>query len=221
MRVLIIEDDQELRAAIVRRLRASGYAVDDAPDLAEGDDLQGVSDYDVVILDRSLPDGDGFEQLARWRRQGITVPVIFVTGSDQIADRVEGLSTGADDYLVKPFAMEELLARVAALTRRQASPQPSVVAVGDLEVDIARREVRRGGALLPLRAKEYCVLHLLATRLGSLVSRQEIIEHCWDMNYEPMSNVEESVVASLRRKLGPPSLIRTIRGGGYMLEEPN
>lgn len=220
MRILLIEDDAELRAAMMRRLRAVGYAVDEAPELGEGDSLRRVSDYDLVILDRMLPDGDGFEHLAQWRRGGMEVPVIFVTGSAEIEDRVEGLSTGADDYLVKPFAMEELVARVAALTRRGGVPVPPVLSVSDLVVDTARREVRRGDTLLPLRPKEYCVLHLLATRLGTVVSRQDIIEHCWDMNYEPMSNVEESVVASLRRKLGRPVLIQTVRGGGYLLGEP-
>ncbi len=220
MRVLIIEDDAELRGAVARRLRAVGYAADEATDLTDGDELQAVSDYDLVILDRMLPDGDAFEQLAGWRRAGVETPVILVTGSTSVEDRVEGLSTGADDYLTKPFAMAELLARVAALTRRATPPLPAQVRVGDLVIDSARREVRRAGTLLPLRPKEYSVLHLLASRKGVVVSRADIIEHCWDMNYEPSSNVEESVVASLRRKLGKPELIRTARGSGYVLEDP-
>ena len=148
----------------------------------------------------------------------MTTPVIFVTARGETVERVAGLEGGADDYLVKPFAMDELVARVAALTRREVTPRPAVLKFADLEIDTARREVRRAGALLPLRPKEYCVLHLLASRAGSVVSRADIIEHCWDMNYEPLSNVEESVVASLRRKLGKPSPIRTVRGGGYLLE---
>ena len=218
MKVLIIEDDEALRGAIARRLRAVGHAADEAVDLADGDELAAVSDYDVVVLDRMLPDGDSLERLAGWRAAGVTTPVIFVTARGETVERVAGLEGGADDYLVKPFAMDELVARVAALTRREVTPRPAVLKFADLEIDTARREVRRAGALLPLRPKEYCVLHLLASRAGSVVSRADIIEHCWDMNYEPLSNVEESVVASLRRKLGKPSPIRTVRGGGYLLE---
>lgn len=218
LRILVVEDDAELREAIARRLRAVGYAADEANDLADGDDLQGISDYDLIILDRMLPDGDAFEQLAGWRQAGITTPVIFVTACGTVDDRVEGLNRGADDYLVKPFAMQELVARVAALTRRETTPTQAQITIGDLVVDTSRREVRRSGALLPLRPKEYSVLHLLARRVGTVVSRADIIEHCWDMAYEPMSNVEETVIASLRRKLGKPSLIQTVRGSGYVLE---
>lgn len=218
MRVLIVEDDAELRGAIVRRLRAVGFAADEASDLAEGDELRDLSEYDLVILDRMLPDGDAFEQLENWRRRGVQTPVLFLTASGRIEDRVEGLTRGADDYLTKPFAMSELLARVSALTRRGAPPRPALLNIGSLVIDTARREVRLAGALIPLRPKEYGVLHLLASRAGSVVSRADIIEHCWDMNYEPMSNVEEAIIAALRRKLGRPDLIRTVRGGGYVME---
>ena len=218
MRVLVIEDDEALRGAIVRRLRAQGYAADEAERLLEGAELGAVNDYDLVILDRLLPDGDSLEELRDWRLAGLRAPVLFVSACDTVADRVAGLERGADDYLTKPFAMEELLARVAALVRRGEAAVAPVLEIGDLTVDLARQEVERGGTLLTLRPKEYALLRLLASRAGTVVSRAEIIEHCWDRNHEPMSNVEESVVASLRRKLGSPALLHTIRGSGYMLE---
>jgi DNA-binding response OmpR family regulator len=218
VRVLIVEDDAELSGAMARRLRASGYAANEAASLAAADDLAGVSDYDLVVLDRTLPDGDALAFLGRWRQAGLRMPVIFVTASGDVDDRVAGLEGGADDYLPKPFAMEELLARVAALGRRAPVTTPPRIEIGDLVVDLARAEVTLGGALLPLRPKEFCVLRLLALRAGAVVPRADLIEHCWDCNYEPMSNVEESVVASLRRKLGRPALIATVRGAGYRLE---
>jgi len=220
LRILVVEDEEELREAIVRRLRAQGHGVDGAGNLALADELVSVNDYGVVVLDRRLPDGDGVSLLRGWRERELRTPVLVLTARDEIGDRVAGLEAGADDYLVKPFAMAELLARVAAVGRRGPIAQLSAITVADVEIDTARREVRRGGVLLPLRPKEFALIQLLASRLGQAVSRQEIVGQCWDEEHDPLSNVEEVLVASLRRKLGKPSLIRTVRGVGYLLEEP-
>ncbi len=218
MRVLVVDDESELRRAIARRLRAQGHGVDEAEDLETANHYRRVTPPEVVILDRMLPDGDAVDQLQRWRQDGWATPVILLTARDQVADRVEGLSAGADDYLVKPFAMEELLARVASIARRHSDPAPSVVRWDDLEIDTGRREVRRGGVLIPLRPKEYSLLDLLVRKAGQVVSKSDVIDACWDDTHEPLSNVEESLVASLRRKLGKPNPIRTVRGAGYLLE---
>lgn len=218
MRVLVVEDEKELRHAIARRLRAQGHGVDEAGDGETAEHLLSVYDHSVVILDRMLPDGDSLQRLASWARRGLRRPTLVLTARDRVADRVEGLESGADDYLVKPFAMEELLARVAVLARRQELPEPSVIRIADLELDSGRREVRRAGVLIPLRPKEYSLLALLVTRAGRVVSRADIVDACWDEAYEPLSNVEEVVIAALRRKLGSPSIIRTVRGTGYIIE---
>lgn len=219
MRILIVEDQAELRQSLAQRLRSVSYGVDEAGDLETANLLLQTHDFGVLILDRMLPDGDAVNRLVKWRRGGLTTPVILLTAKGRIEERVEGLEAGADDYLVKPFAMEELLARVAAVARRQGSGTPSTVVVGDLEVDLARRQARRGEVLLPLRPKEYAVLEYLATHLGRTVPRQELHNACWDDVRESHSNVEEVVIAALRRKLGKPAVIHTIRGFGYILEE--
>ena len=218
MRILLVEDEVELREAIARRLRAQGHAVDEAGDGETADYLLGLYEHTVIILDRMLPDGDSTSRLVAWRRRGVSTPVLFLTARDQVADRIAGLEAGADDYVLKPFAMEELLARVAVLARRHTDPMPSVLRIGSLEIDCGRREVRVKDVLVPLRPKEYALLYLLATKLGRAVSRSEIIDACWDEAHEPLSNVEEALIASLRRKLAIPGAIKTVRGCGYMLE---
>lgn len=217
MRILLVDDEAELRAAIARRLRALGHAVDEAADGAAMDCLLAMHEPAVMVLDRMLPDGDALARLQRWRRCGRRTPVLLLTARTQVADRVAGLTAGADDYLVKPFAMEELLARVAALGRRDAPPRAIVLRAGTIELDSGRREVRRAGVLIPLRPKEFALLELLLARAGQVVSRAEIIESCWDNHHEPASNVDEAVIAALRRKLGQPDPIRTVRGAGYQL----
>ena len=219
MRVLLVEDQVDLRDAVARRLRAVGHGVDVADSIGSAGEMIVIHAYDVVILDRLLPDGDTVVSLQAWRRRGLAAPVLFLTSLDRVEDRVAGLEAGADDYLVKPFAMDELLARVRAIGRRGVSTRPSVLRVADLEFDVARHEVRRSGVLLPLRPKELAVLELLLIHAGQVVRRSDIIEHCWDEYADPFSNVEEVVIASLRRKLGPPPLIRTVRGAGYLLED--
>jgi two-component system copper resistance phosphate regulon response regulator CusR len=218
MRVLIVEDGEEMRAAIARRLRAQGHAVDEAATGEDADHQLSVSEHTVVILDRMLPDGDGLRRLASWRKRGIRTPTLVLTALDDVPDRVQGFEAGADDYLVKPFAMDELLARVAALARRDAQPKSPVLHIGDVELDTARCEVRRKGVLIPLRPKEFALLELLMTNAGTVISRERIYNACWDEASDAVSNVEEVVVASLRRKLGPPSVIRTVRGTGYLFE---
>ncbi len=221
MRILVVEDEKELREAIGRRLRAVGNAVDEVDCGSSAHEQLAVYDYAIVILDRMLPDGDSLQHVLHWRKNGITTPILFLTGRDSVQDRIEGLEAGADDYLVKPFAMDELLARVATIARRGPTPTPSVLQIADVEINFGRREVRRKDVLIPLRPKEYALLELFASRRGRVVSRTAIIDACWDEDHEPLSNVEESLVASLRRKLGKPSIIRTVRGTGYLLEEPD
>ncbi len=214
MRILIVEDEKELREAIGRRLRAAGHAVDEAGSGQVAHELLAVHDYAILILDRMLPDGDIIERVIRWRNKGITTPILFLTGRDLVEERIEGLQAGADDYLVKPFAMDELLVRVTTIARRGPAPTPSVLQIADVEINFSRREVRRREVLIPLRPKEHALLELLATRMGRVVSRTAILGACWDEEHEPLSNVDESLVASLRRKLGQPSIIRTVRGSG-------
>ncbi len=215
-----MEDDPELRGALERRLRSTGFAVDVAADLPDATERVAVNEYDCVVLDRAVPSGDTIELVGEMRAAGSTTPALFLTAKDAVADRVAGFEAGGDDYLVKPFAMEELVARVRSLCRRKAAMLPPVVSVGDLTVDSSRAEVRRAGVLLALTNKEMCVLTTLATRAGAVVSRSDLIEHCWDELTDPMSNTVDVHVASLRRKLGRPPLIRTVRGVGYVLETP-
>lgn len=218
MRVLIVEDDPEILTSVERRLRSVGFAVDTACDLDEAAIAVSINHYDCLVLDRTTPAGDTLDLVSDLRSSGNATPALFLTARDAIADRVAGFEAGGDDYLIKPFAMEELVVRVRTLCRRSATVTPPVIAVADLLFDRARAETRRAGVLLPLTNKETCVLDLLATRAGSVVTRSELIEHCWDEMTDPLSNTVDVHVASLRRKLGDPPLIRTVRGVGYLLE---
>ncbi|MEV0449953.1 response regulator transcription factor [Streptomyces sp. NPDC050600] len=217
MRVLLVEDDENLRFGVAAALRAAGLAVDEVADLPQADEALFVTAYDCAVFDRMLPSGDAAAFVDGLRRGGQAVPVLFLTARDTVADRVEGFASGGDDYLVKPFAVPELVARVRSLCRRAATVRPPVHLVGDLEVDTARRQVRRGGVLLMLTSREFAVLEVLATRADQAVSRTELIESCWDEMAEPQSNVLEVLVSQLRRKLGGPALIHTVRGVGYRL----
>ena len=219
MRVLVLEDEPELGGEIASGLRSVGYAVDLVAAIADADLSITVNGYDCLVLDRVLPDGDGLELVRALRGNGSRVPVLMLTAMDTISDRVSGFSVGADDYLVKPFAFAELAARVGALCRRAEQPRPAVLRSGGLEVDTARKRVRRDGVLLPLGAKEFAVLELLMVRAGQVVSRTDLIEHCWDEQADPVSNVVDAVIAQLRRKLGAP-VISTVRGSGYLIDEP-
>ena len=216
MRVLVVEDDDNLRLAVTTELAGSGLCVDEAPDLATAHAALTAHRYDCVVFDRMLPDGDAIGYVHRRRQQGWAVPVLFLTARDSLADRVAGFEHGGDDYLVKPFAVAEMTARVLALCRRGGG-RPSVLRHADLEMDCARREVRRAGVLLSLTAKEFAVLEYLMARPEQAVGRAELIEHCWDSSTDPMSNVVDVVIRRLRGKLREPELIHTVRGRGYRL----
>ncbi|WP_410666499.1 winged helix-turn-helix domain-containing protein [Amycolatopsis sp. cmx-4-68] len=215
-RVLVVEDDEDLRAAVTTELAASGLRVGQAGDLA-GAHAELAADYDCAVFDRMLPDGDSIGFVHRRRQDGWAVPVLFLTARDSVGDRVAGFEHGGDDYLVKPFAVAELTARVHALCRRSGSGRPSVLRHDDLEMDCARHEARRAGTLLTLSDKEFAVLEFLLARAERAVGRDELIEHCWDSRTDPMSNVVDVVVRRLRRKLREPELIHTVRGRGYRL----
>ncbi|GAA1964303.1 response regulator transcription factor [Catenulispora subtropica] len=217
MRVLVVEDDREVRTAVAEGLRRAGFAVDEADRWARADLQIAVNTYDCLVVDRMLPDGDGSEGLHRLRAAGTATPALLLTALDALSDRVAGFARGADDYLVKPFAMEELVMRVRALSRRRGQVVASVLRNGDLEVDLALRTVRRDGVLLTLRPKEFGVLELLLSAAPAAVSRSTLIEHCWDEMADPASNVVEVLIGRLRRKLGDPAVIHTVRGFGYRL----
>ncbi|MFE0028612.1 response regulator transcription factor [Amycolatopsis sp. NPDC059021] len=218
MRVLVLEDDLQLGEVIAAGLRSIGFAVDLAVSIAEADLKTAVNSYDCLVIDRMLPDGDGLDFVRVQRTQGARTPVLMLTARDTLADKVDGFTIGADDYLVKPFAQAELTARVIALCRRAEHPVSPTITSGDLELDLARRRVSRGGVVLSVTPKEFAVLELLLRRAGQVVSRSELIERCWDEMAEPMSNVVDVVIAQLRRKLGPPALITTVRGTGFLVD---
>ncbi|MER7274631.1 response regulator transcription factor [Dactylosporangium sp. NPDC000244] len=217
MRVLITEDDDNLRAALEVALRGAGFAVDAADDLPAAEEALFVNAYDCAIFDRMLPAGDALRYVHGRRREGWPVPVLFLTARDSAADRIDGLRLGGDDYLVKPFAMAELVARVRSLCRRGPVGPPQVLRWADVELDGGRHRVTRAGVLLTLTRKEFLVLERLMTARGQPVPRHVLIAHAWDEMADPASNVLDVVVAQLRRKLGDPPLIRTVRGTGYLV----
>ena len=215
--VLLVEDDEDLAAGVVGALRANGWAVTLAGSLRAADTALRATAYDCVVFDRMLPDGDSLTYL---RAAKPTAPVLFLTAFDAVADRVAGFAVGADDYLTKPFAVDELVARVAVLLRRAGTRRPAVLRYADLELDCARRQSRRGGVLLTLSDKEFAILEYLAIRPEQAVTRTDLIEHCWDEATDPMSNVVDVVIGRLRRKLREPNLIQAVRGRGYRLAAP-
>jgi two-component system OmpR family response regulator len=223
VKILVVEDEVPTATALKRGLGEEGFAVDVAADAAAADEAVQVYDYDAIVLDVRLPGGNGFSLCRRWREAGVTTPILFLTACDDVSDRVRGLDLGADDYLVKPFAFEELLARVRALVRRGAAAQASPeLRVGDLVIDTAARRATRGDRLVPLTTREYQILEYLARRPGHVVTRTALWEHVWESDAVPDSNVVDVYVRYLRNKLGrDPDLIRTVRGGGYVLEAPS
>jgi DNA-binding response OmpR family regulator len=220
MKVLVVEDEPPTAAALRRGLGEEGFAVDVAADAPAADQAVNVYDYDAIVLDVMLPGGDGFALCDRWRKRGLATPILLLTARDDVQDRVRGLDLGADDYLVKPFAFAELLARVRALVRRGAVGQPSpALRLGDVVIDTSRRRVERAGRPVPLTAREYQLLEFLARNAGRVISRTELWEHVWESEAVPDSNVVDVYVRYLRNKLGrEPDLIRTVRGGGYVFE---
>jgi two-component system OmpR family response regulator len=221
VRLLLVEDDAKLARALARGLRHEGYAVDLAADGEAALMQTGVWDYDAIVLDIMLPRRDGLSVCAALRERGCWSPVLMVTARGDVPDRVRGLDSGADDYLPKPFAFDELLARLRALLRRAPAQRPALLEVGDLVVDPAAHTVARGGTAVELTAREFAVLEYLARRPGEAVTRTALLEHVWDENYLGSTNVVDVYVGYLRRKLEAPfgrPLIRTLRGVGWTLE---
>ncbi|SCG76930.1 response regulator transcription factor [Micromonospora humi] len=220
MRVLVVEDERNLADAIARGLRKRGMAVDVAYDGDAGHEAAFVTRYDVVVLDRDLPGVHGDRICADLAASGTLTRVLMLTASGTVADRVEGLQLGADDYLAKPFAFDELVARVQALGRRATPAAPPVLAVADLELDPARRVVTRAGVPLELTNKEFGVLAELLKARGAVVSSEELLERVWDANTDPFTTIVRVTVMTLRKKLGDPPLIDTVVGAGYRVGEP-
>ena len=222
MRLLLVEDSDRLRRMLAKALGRLGHAVDEASEAAEADVILRAHSFDAVVLDLMLPGRSGLDLLAAWRRDGITVPVIILTALTQVEDRVRGLALGADDYLPKPFALEELAARLEAVVRRGRGRADSRLCLGEIEIDLAGRIVRRGGEPVELTAREFALLECLARRSGQIMSRAQIEEHLYNESDSPLSNAVDAAVCALRKKLCPPGaapLIHTRRGLGYILEE--
>ncbi len=218
MRLLIVEDDPELASILADGLADHHYEVVVAADVPAARDRAVLGTYDVMILDVLLPGGSGFDLCAQIRSRGIATPILMLTARDAIDDRVRGLEAGADDYLTKPFAFRELLARVRALSRRQPALAPQRVRVADLDVDLETRQVQRGRRAITLTAKEFALLEFFTRHEGKVVDRAAIAAHVWDDNHDPFTNVLEVLVRRLRRKIDDdfePKLIHTIRGAGY------
>jgi DNA-binding response OmpR family regulator len=215
MRVLVVEDHATLAARIGEGLRDAGMAVDVVHDGAAALECSAATDYDVVVLDRDLPVVHG-DQVCRSLAAAVGARILMLTAAAAVQERVDGLELGADDYLGKPFAFTELVARVRALARRSPSAPP-VVRVGDLTVDRARHRAARAGRPMSLTRKEFGVLEMLVAADGAVVSAEELLEHVWDANADPFSNIVSVTLTRLRRKLGPPPLIETVVGRGYRL----
>ena len=221
MRVLIIEDEAKTAAYVHKGLSEHGFVVDVARDGDEGLHLAMELPYDLLIVDVMLPGRDGWSILGELRGRGKQTPALFLTARDSVADKVRGLDLGADDYLVKPFAFSELLARIHSVLRRGGTRQLTVLRVGDLELDLERRKATRGGHFLELTPKEFLLLAFLARRQGEILSRTLIAEHVWDMNFDSDTNVIDVHIRRLRSKVDEPfqqKLIHTVRGMGYVLE---
>jgi two-component system OmpR family response regulator len=220
MRVLIVEDEPHMAELIGRGLEKEGMAVDIAPTGEEAVAMASAADYDSIVLDILLPGIDGFETCRRLRSGQVWAPVIMLTALDSVEDRVAGLDTGADDYLVKPFAFAELLARLRAVARRREPERPSVLEVGDLRLDPASRRVWRGGAEVRLSAKEFAILEIFMRRPEEALSRGHLVAHAWDSSYADSSNIIDVYIRRLRKKLDEPfgrQTIETVRGAGYRL----
>jgi DNA-binding response OmpR family regulator len=220
MRILLVEDDRRIARFVAKGLREQAYAVDVVGDGDEAIYKLSINDYDAVILDVMIPGRDGFQVCRDLRAGGIAVPVIMLTARDTVQDRITGLDSGADDYLTKPFAVTELLARLRALLRRGRVVRSATISIADLVLDTGAQRATRNGRALALTTKEYALLEYLAREAGRVVSRAEIAEHVWDENFDPLTNLIDVHINRLRRKVDngfSSKLIHTRRGAGYML----
>jgi two-component system copper resistance phosphate regulon response regulator CusR len=220
MRLLLVEDEALLARRLRKGLQEEAYAVDLAATAAAARDLVQGTTYDLIILDLMLPDGSGLDLLAEWREEGVATPVLILTARDGLEDKLSGFEAGADDYLTKPFAFEELLARAHSLLRRRQAPPAEILTFADVRLDRARREVRRGGRSLHLTPKEFALLEYMMLHAGRVLDRLNLAEHVWDSGYDGRSNVIEVIVGRLRRKLeeeGEPQILHTVKGVGYVL----
>src|SRR3989338_4959209 len=223
MRILVVEDDLPLASILIRTLREESYAVDHATDGHEAEWMAFENPYDLILLDIMLPRKDGMAVLKSLRNGNLSVPVLLLTAKDTKEDLVQGLDNGADDYLIKPFSLEVLLARIRALLRRKESVAPAILEAGPVKINPARKEVTVNETTISLTAKEYGLLEYFIRNSGSVISRTQLSEHVWDLNFEPASNVVDVYVGYLRNKIdkaaGMP-LIKTVRGHGYMFDVP-
>ena len=222
MRLLVIEDDRALAAALRDGLTAQGFAVDVGARASEARQALSLTSYDGVVLDLGLPDEDGLPFLREMRKRNDATPVLVLTARDEVSDRVAGLNAGADDYMQKPFAFPELIARMRALLRRGGQVVPPVLRVGDLELDAGRFRATRAGVTIPLTPKEFAILECFMRHAGQLVTRTMLLDQCWDASYEGVSNLVDVHVGRVRRKLeaaGGIPLLHTIRGAGFVLDE--
>ncbi len=222
MRLLVVEDDATIASFVAKGLQEAGYAVDVAPDGDRGLQLALHEPYDAAVLDVMLPGRDGLSVIEELRRRRVNVPVLILSARHSVDDRVKGLQAGGDDYLTKPFAFSELLARVQALIRRsQGSPEPARLAVGGLSLDLASRRVERAGRVLDLRPREFALLEYLMRNAGRVVSKTMIMEHVWNYSFDPRTNIVDVLVFRLRERVDKdfePKLIHTVRGVGYVLK---
>jgi DNA-binding response OmpR family regulator len=220
MRLLLVEDDPRMAATAAQYLRNAGFAVDVAPDGTTALREANINPYDAVMLDLGLPDIDGLEVCRRLRARKQPLRILMATARDAVEDRIAGLDTGADDYIVKPYALGELVARLRALLRRPAESLPQVLRVGDLALDTSTRTAARGPRAIALTTKEFAVLEVLMRHPGAVLTREHISEHAWDQNYDPLSNVIDVYIGRLRRKIdatGDAPMVETVRGAGYRL----
>jgi two-component system OmpR family response regulator len=225
MRLLIIEDDRQAATYLLKGLRESGHLPDHAADGDKGLEMALASDYDALIVDRMLPKRDGLGVIAALREAGVRTPVLILSALGEVDDRVEGLTAGGDDYLVKPYAFTELLARLAALVRRSSpEQQQTLLQVADLELDRLRRKVTRAGRPIPLQPREFRLLEYLMRHGGQVVTRTMLLENVWDYHFDPQTNVIDVHISRLRRKIDKDfetPLLHTVRGAGYCLHEPD
>jgi DNA-binding response OmpR family regulator len=220
MRVLVVEDELKINRTVCQALREEAYAVDSAKDGEEGEELASINQYDLIILDLLLPKKPGVEVCRTLREQGVVTPILMLTAKDTVEDRVRGLDSGADDYLVKPFYMDELLARARALLRRETTTKSARLQVADLQVDSSSHRVTRAGGAIDLTSKEYAMLEYFMRNQDQVLTRTMISEHVWDEQFDSLSNIIDVYIRRLRRKIDEnytPRLLHTIRGSGYLL----